>query len=127
MNGSLVLVDFVNRRRAAGMPLLEALEIASVARFRPIILTSLTTFVGLTPLMLERSVQAQFLIPMAISLAFGVVFATAITLLLVPAGYLILEDLGGGLRRLRRAEAVDDDPESEEPPRREKSLTLVGR
>jgi multidrug efflux pump subunit AcrB len=66
---------------------------ASVARFRPIVLTSLTTFVGLLPLMLNRSVQAQFLVPMAVSLAFGVLLATAVTLLVVPSGYLILEDL----------------------------------
>jgi multidrug efflux pump subunit AcrB len=66
---------------------------ASVARFRPILLTSLTTFAGLSPLMLERSVQAQFLIPMAVSLAFGVLLATGITLLVVPSAYLILEDL----------------------------------
>ena len=75
---------------------------AGVARFRPILLTSMTTFVGLSPLMLERSMQARFLIPMAVSLAFGVVFATFITLMLVPATYLILEDLRGLPSRLRR-------------------------
>ena len=64
-----------------------------IARFRPILLTSVTTFVGLVPILLERSLQAQFLIPMATSLSFGVLFATLITLLLVPSLYLILEDI----------------------------------
>jgi len=107
VNDSLVLVDSVNHRRKQGDSLREALLGAGPGRFRAILLTSLTTFAGLTPLMLERSVQAQFLIPMAISLAFGVIFATAITLLLVPAGYLILDDLGGLLRRHHTA---DDSP-----------------
>ncbi len=93
VNDSLVLVAFVNERRNRGVPLVQALRDAGAARFRPILLTSLTTFVGLLPMMLERSVQAQFLIPMAVSLAFGVLFATVITLLLVPSAYLILEDL----------------------------------
>jgi multidrug efflux pump subunit AcrB len=93
VNSSLVLVDFVNRRRAEGVALDDAVRQASVARFRPIVLTSLSTFAGLTPLMLERSLQAQFLIPMAISLAFGVIFAAFITLFIVPSGYLMLEDL----------------------------------
>jgi Cu/Ag efflux pump CusA len=74
---------------------------AGIARFRPIVLTSVTTFAGLTPLLLERSTQAQFLVPMAISLAFGVLFASAITLFLVPSGYLVLEDLRGLPERWR--------------------------
>jgi multidrug efflux pump subunit AcrB len=93
VNDSLVMVDFINRSYRGGMPLDQALREAGQARFRPIILTSLTTFVGLSPLLLEKSIQAQFLIPMAISLAFGVLFATGITLLLVPTLYRILEDL----------------------------------
>jgi multidrug efflux pump subunit AcrB len=94
VNDSLVLVDFINRRvREEGATLMDAVSSAGVARFRPIMLTSLTTFAGLTPLLLETSVQAQFLIPMAISLAFGVVFATVITLGIVPASYLILDDM----------------------------------
>jgi multidrug efflux pump subunit AcrB len=101
VNASLVLVDYVNRRRAEGAALRAAVEMAGVARFRPIVLTAATTFVGLTPLMLEGSLQAQALIPMAVSLAFGVIFATAITLLLVPCGYLILEDIARWLRGLR--------------------------
>jgi multidrug efflux pump subunit AcrB len=93
VNDSLVLVDFVNRYRKEGRgTLLEAVKDAGVRRFRPILLTSLTTFVGLMPILVEQSLQAQFLIPMATSLAFGVLFATFITLLLVPAAYLILED-----------------------------------
>ena len=70
-------------------------------RFRPIFLTSVTTFAGLMPLMLEQSFQAQFLIPMAVSLAFGVIFATPVTLLIVPSLYLILDDLRGLPARLR--------------------------
>ncbi|MDJ0865174.1 MAG: efflux RND transporter permease subunit [Myxococcota bacterium] len=95
VNASLVLVHAVNGRRERGLRLHSAVVESGIARFRPIVLTSLTTFAGLTPLMLERSVQAQFLIPMAISLAFGVLFATTITLLVVPCGYLVLEDLRG--------------------------------
>ncbi len=99
INDSLVLVDYVNRRRREGMSLMEAVGIAGVARFRPILLTSLTTFAGLTPLLFEKSRQAQWLIPMAVSLAFGVLFATFITLLMVPVSYLILEDAKRGIRR----------------------------
>ncbi len=100
VNDSLVLVDFVNRYREEGHDVLEAASVAGVQRFRPILLTSLTTFAGLTPLMLERSVQAQFLIPMAVSLAFGVLFSTFISLVFVPASYLILHDLVELPRRL---------------------------
>jgi multidrug efflux pump subunit AcrB len=95
VNASLVLVHFVNGRRAEDAALVDAVRAASIERFRPIVLTAATTFVGLTPLMVERSIQAQFLVPMAISIAFGVLFATAITLFVVPSGYLILEDLRG--------------------------------
>jgi multidrug efflux pump subunit AcrB len=114
VNDSLVLVDFVNRqRREHGKKLVEAVEIAGRRRFRPILLTSLTTFAGLTPMLFERSLQAQFLIPMAISLAYGVMFSTFITLLLVPANYIILEDLKRFIGRLvgrgsRVAEAARD-------------------
>ncbi|PCJ17811.1 MAG: acriflavine resistance protein B [Gammaproteobacteria bacterium] len=91
VNDSLVLVDYINKRRAEGLPLFDAIRTAGVDRFRPVLLTSLTTFAGLTPLLLDKSTQAQFLIPMAISLGFGVLFATTITLILVPINYLILE------------------------------------
>ena len=91
VNDSLVMVDFINRYRRDGHSIEEAVMEAGPRRFRPIFLTSLTTFAGLVPLLLEKSTQAQFMIPMAASLAFGVVFATTITLLLVPVSYLILE------------------------------------
>ena len=93
VNDSLIMIDLTNRRRRDGVPLREAVLESGVRRFRPIILTSATTFFGLMPMILERSLQAQFLIPMAVSLGFGVIFATGITLLLVPCVYLILEDL----------------------------------
>jgi len=93
VNDSLVLVDWVNRQRRAGVELLEAVRASGVARFRAVILTSLTTFFGLVPLIVEDSTQAQFLIPMAVSLGFGILFATAVTLVLVPVNYLVLEDL----------------------------------
>jgi multidrug efflux pump subunit AcrB len=100
VNDSLVLVDYINKRRAEGMPLMEAVSTAGVARLRPVMLTSLTTFAGLTPLIFEKSTQAQFLIPMAVSLGFGILFATFITLLLVPLNYLVLEDVRGLMRRM---------------------------
>ncbi|MBW1684933.1 MAG: efflux RND transporter permease subunit [Deltaproteobacteria bacterium] len=93
VNSSLVLVHYINQRRSEGLPLLEAVREAGVARFRPIVLTSITTFAGLAPLITEGSISAQFLIPMATSLGFGVVFATAISLFLVPSSYVILEDI----------------------------------
>ena len=92
VNDSLLLIDYVNRARRRGKALHEALMEAGQRRFRPILLTSLTTFFGLMPMILETSVQAQFLVPMAISLAFGILFATGITLLLIPSLYLVLED-----------------------------------
>lgn len=93
VNDALVLLDFINRNRRAGMPTREAVLAAGPLRFRPIILTSVTTCAGLAPLMTERSVQAQFLIPMAASLAFGVAFATLVTLLIVPALYSLGDDV----------------------------------
>ena len=110
INDSLVLVDFINRRRAEGNRLEDAIREAGVARFRPIILTSLTTFGGLTPLLFETSLQAQFLIPMATSLGFGVIFGTVVILLLVPVTYAILEDLRDvGARMFGRK--AKDEPE----------------
>ncbi len=99
VNSSLVLVHYVNQRRARGASLRDAVREAGVARFRPIVLTSMTTFAGLTPLLLEGSVSAKFLIPMAISLGFGVVFASSISLFLVPSLYVILEDAKRGIRQ----------------------------
>jgi multidrug efflux pump subunit AcrB len=99
VNDSLVMVDFINRKRTRHDDLASAVREAGVARFRPILLTSLTTFAGLAPLMFNKSFHAAFLVPMAVSLAFGVLFATFITLALVPTAYLILDDVGRALRR----------------------------
>ena len=93
VNDSLILVDYVNKAQARGADLHAAVAEAGTRRFRAILLTSLTTFFGLAPMLLERSAQAQEIVPMAISLAFGIVFATVITLLLVPSLYMILDDL----------------------------------
>ena len=100
VNDSLVMVDFINRKRRAHVDVPTAVREAGLARFRPILLTSVTTFVGLAPLMTNRSSEAAFLVPMAVSLAFGVVFATFITLVLVPTWYLILEDVRATARRV---------------------------
>ena len=93
VNDSLVMVDFINRQIKGGMSLGEAVRLAGVRRFRPILLTSMTTFAGLLPLMFDASRQSQFLIPMAISLGWGIIFATFITLLLVPTITMIFEDI----------------------------------
>ena len=93
VNDSLLLIDQSNNNRRNGLSLYDAIVAAATRRFRPILLTSLTTFFGLMPMILETSVQARFLIPMAISLGFGILFATGITLLLIPVLYLILEDI----------------------------------
>jgi multidrug efflux pump subunit AcrB len=92
VNDSLVLIHAANRFRDKGLSAIDSVKQAGSLRFRAIILTSLTTFAGLTPMLLERSLQSQFLIPMAISLAFGVLFATWVTLLLIPCGYVIMGD-----------------------------------
>ena len=99
VNDSLVMVHYINLKRDEGLPIIEAVRNAGGARFRPILLTSLTTFGGILPTMFEKSTQAQFVIPMGISLAFGVLFATFITLILVPISYLILEDVKSTLSR----------------------------
>ena len=93
VNDSLLLIDKANRNRREGMGIREAIMAAGLRRFRPILLTSLTTFFGLMPMILETSMQAKFLIPMAISLGFGILFGTGIILLLIPALYMILEDI----------------------------------
>ena len=120
VNDSLIMVDFINRARGvhagvgrmareagaapadrwdfetAGLAL--AVREAGVHRFRPILLTSLTTFFGLAPLMWNQSLDASFMVPMAVSLGFGVLFATVITLVLVPTAYMILDDIGRAMR-----------------------------
>ena len=134
VNDSLIMVDFINRARAAhtgvgrmaqqagGGPtdrrafetagLALAVREAGVSRFRPILLTSLTTFFGLAPMMWDRSFDTAFMVPMAVSLGFGVLFATFITLILVPTSYMILDDVG---RTMRRAFGRDE-PAPEVPP-----------
>ncbi len=99
VNDSLILVDFVNQNKREGMHSFEAAIEAGVRRFRPILLTTLTTFFGLLPMIFEQSLQARFIVPMAISLAFGVLFSTFVILVLIPVLYLILEDLGGLFRK----------------------------
>ncbi len=89
VNDSLVLVDYINQKRKEGMVVFEAVLTSGGARFRPVLLTSLTTFAGLTPLLLDNSTQAEFLKPMAISLGFGILFTTVITLIVVPINYIV--------------------------------------
>ena len=93
VNDSLVMVDFANRRRREGMSALEAISSSGRQRFRPIMLTTLTTFGGLAPMIFETSRQARYMVPMAISLGFGILFATVIILALVPIFYMIVEDV----------------------------------
>jgi len=100
VNDSLVLISAINEFRAQGMTAAEAVVAAASRRFRPILLTSLTTFLGLAPMIFETSVQARFLVPMALSLGFGVLFSTFVILLLVPCLYLVLEDFGRGWTRV---------------------------
>jgi len=108
VNDSLIMVDYINRNRYPGVRLRRVIREAGMARFRPILLTSMTTFAGLTPLMLEKSLQAKFMIPMAISLAYGVVFATFITMVLIPAEYRILEDFKRIFYRLTGKEPEEE-------------------
>jgi multidrug efflux pump subunit AcrB len=93
LNDSLIMIDLANKKRKKGESVFDAINEAGLRRFRPIILTTLTTFGGLTPIIMETSIQATQLIPMAISLGFGIVFATAIILVIVPCLYMILEDV----------------------------------
>jgi multidrug efflux pump subunit AcrB len=107
VNDALIMIDFANRKRPQHSAF-AAIHMAGLRRFRPIVLTTLTTFGGLTPIILETSRQSAYLVPMAISLGFGIVFATAIILVLVPSLYMILEDLQDGAQRLmRRIEGSD--------------------
>ena len=118
VNDSLVMIDFINEECRNGMPARDAIIKGAKARFRPIMLTSLTTFLGVAPLMLERSLQAQFLIPMAASLAFGILFATAILMLLVPALAMVEANVAEwwATRRVgRRSPAVAEAAYRQEP------------
>ena len=110
VNDALVLVEYANRLRSRGMSAGDAILRAGVRRFRPVLLTTITTFGGLAPMIFETSRQARFMIPMALSLGYGILFATAITLLLVPCLYLIVEDLRRlvGLRASRAGHAAEE-------------------
>lgn len=118
INDSLVMTDFVNQRRAQGYSIREAVSDAGCTRFRAITLTSITTFFGVVPIMFEPSMQAKFVAPMANALGFAVLYATLVTLILVPCLYMVLEDIkagfakmGGGIAKLkpRRKTAVDGE------------------
>jgi multidrug efflux pump subunit AcrB len=127
VNDSLILIDFINRAVRSGVDIETAVVQSGKARFRPVLLTSITTIAGLLPILLETSFQAQFLIPMAISICFGLLVATCLTLLYVPALYLIVRDVRNAVvARFQRAEdvpqfsrekgqmTVDPDPMTEE-------------
>ncbi|MEC8326602.1 MAG: efflux RND transporter permease subunit [Pseudomonadota bacterium] len=114
VNDSLVMVDFVNNARKRGVAIKDAVVDAGCKRFRAILLTSATTFIGLIPILSETSLQAQLVVPMAVSLAFGVLFATVITLVLIPCQYVALEDIKGLFRRDKEKKEIsqsdiDDD------------------
>ena len=101
VNDSLIMIEFANRKRESGIGMVDAVIEAGIQRFRPILLTTMTTFAGLAPMILETSRQARFLIPMALSLGFGILFATFVTLVLIPALYMIIEDLKALTKKLR--------------------------
>jgi multidrug efflux pump subunit AcrB len=114
VNDSLVMMDFINQARQDGLSALDAVLQSGAQRFRAIILTSLTTAAGLMPIMLEKSVQAQYVIPMATSLAFGILFATVITLFLVPALYLLQLDFAKTMRNAKNL-LLGREPELQQP------------
>ena len=117
VNDALVLIDVINRNRNQGVPVVQAVLNGGQARFRAIFLTTLTTVAGLLPILAEKSFQAQFLIPMAISISFGLVGATFLTLFLVPALYLLLHDLQRIIDWLRTGQWNEiDDPQASHPP-----------
>ena len=101
VNDSLIMVDFVNKARAQGVPVRQAVIESGTLRFRAIILTSFTTAAGLLPILFEKSSQAQYVIPTAISISFGIIFATVITLFLIPALYMLQEDFFRRMRTIR--------------------------
>ena len=117
INDSLVLVDFANRQRRSktNCEAFEAVTTAGTQRFRPVILTTLTTFLGLTPMIFETSPQAKMLIPMAISLGFGEIFSTMIILLLVPSIYLIIEDITRAFKYITFTKEKTEDADNTEP------------
>jgi multidrug efflux pump subunit AcrB len=101
VNDSLILVDFINKARLKGVALRDAVISSGTARFRAIVLTSFTTAAGLLPIILEDDRQSQAIIPTAISIGYGIVFATIITLFLIPALYMLQEDASARVRGLR--------------------------
>jgi multidrug efflux pump subunit AcrB len=111
VNDSIVLIDFINSRVRGGMPIDQALRESGIRRFRPVLLTTITTIGGLTPILLESSIQAQILIPMATSIAFGELFATIVVLYLVPVSYSLYWSVGG---RLDVIDPADEQPASQE-------------
>jgi len=110
VNDGLILVDFTRKEEAAGSPVLEAVIAGGRRRMRPILLTSMTTILGLAPLMVEQSLQARFLIPMAISITFGLAFATVLTLVVVPCFYVIRHDVHTLAARIWRGPTLDAQP-----------------
>jgi multidrug efflux pump subunit AcrB len=108
INDNLVLIDYINKVRENETNVVKAVIDSAVSRFRPILLTSFTTFVGLLPIMSERSSQSEYLKPMTLSLGFGVAFASIVTLFLVPCLYVIVEDAKAWIHRKRaRPEVVE--------------------
>jgi len=100
VNDSVVLMDYLNKQKALGFSTYERAILSIKRRFRPILLTTMTTSLGLLPMLLETSIQARFLIPMVVSLATGIVFATVIILLLVPSLVMIIDDIKALPRRI---------------------------
>ncbi len=111
VNDSLVLVDFINKSRQKGLRLQSAILDAGVKRFRAVFITSLTTFAGLLPMLFESSLQAQLVIPMAISMSFGIVFATAITLVLIPCLYQVIDDISQSMSASKKKSIRFNNPE----------------
>jgi multidrug efflux pump subunit AcrB len=111
INDSIVFVDQINRNLKAGQKIIDAVYNAGIARFRPILLTTFTTAFGLAPIILEGSRQAQFLIPMAVSVAYGLIFGTFVLLLVLPAGYLALNKIRYWISRLSTKEITYESVE----------------
>ncbi|GJL63245.1 MAG: hypothetical protein NPIRA04_18990 [Nitrospirales bacterium] len=111
VNDSLIMIDYANTKRQEGVSPTMAISQAGIRRFRPILLTTLSTFGGLAPMIFETSRQARFMIPMAISLGFGILFSTAILLILIPCFYLIVEDVKN---LYAKKEHVSHEPEQSE-------------
>ncbi|WNC69304.1 efflux RND transporter permease subunit [Thalassotalea nanhaiensis] len=107
VNDSLVMIDYINNAKKAGIKATIAVVDAGCSRFRAILLTSLTTFIGLVPIMMETSMQAKMVIPMAVSLGYGVLFATVVTLLLIPCLYIVVTDIKGLFKRKKSSQAVE--------------------